>query len=756
MKFNLLYLTFYFQDPASWNEPMTTEQRRNVAFSTFSFKTTFKSARSVSLRTFLRKFSTSVKKNGESFKRNWIRISPKTQSVYCLPCCLFTMDSSLSRWSSHGNGAPGFNNFRRSHQAVRVHETSVSHLKCMRNWMQFIKETTTIRDQLVMRRNTDLEGLRQVLRGLLDAVMFLAQNNLAFRGASDAINDNQCGNFLNLVQLLAKYHAPLAGHLKGLAKGKCSFLSPCMQNEFISLCGNAVRQKLLEDIRTRKYFSIMFDGTPDVSRQDQMSQVIRSVECSRNGCVVHENFIEFTPSSEKTGEGIADVIIQKLEKDGLNFENCREKSYDNAANMSGKYKGVQSRLREINSLAVFIPCAAHSLNLVGSNSAEKTKPGKLLLGEIQNLYVFFAGSTSRWKILKEKSNISLKCQSSTRWSSKADAVSAVWNKYSEIVEALQDIAEGESFAAEVSSAAYARLTSIQTFRFILGLGIWKELLTQINLVNQFLQKKDLDVSSAKKKLEKLYGWLEQFKATGYETVYNASKNLADENSIELGSGFEDVRRGRGIHRKYGRGLDVVEMSNEERFKYEFFDGLCDLLLVEMAGRFEQIYSVTNRFQFLWGSALSRISEKSPAILREQRELLENLCEMYPEDLDRESFASELQVLPTAIEALTDLPLDSCGPLDVLNTLYMNELQESFVNCAIALRMFLTLPVAVASNERSFSKMKLIKTYLRSRMSQDRLSDLALLSIEKDVAKTIDMEEIIDKFANGNMRRRKLM
>ena len=44
--------------------------------------------------------------------------------------------------------------------------------------------------------------------------------------------------------------------------------------------------------------------------------------------------------------------------------------------------------------------------------------------------------------------------------------------------------------------------------------------------------------------------------------------------------------------------------------------------------------------------------------------------------------------------------------------------------------FLTICVSVASCERSFSKLKLIKSYLRSTMAQARLSSLAILSIEK--------------------------
>ena len=64
-------------------------------------------------------------------------------------------------------------------------------------------------------------------------------------------------------------------------------------------------------------------------------------------------------------------------------------------------------------------------------------------------------------------------------------------------------------------------------------------------------------------------------------------------------------------------------------------------------------------------------------------------------------------------------------------------QCSFPNLLMSLRTFLTMCVSVASCERSFSKLKLIKTYLRSPMGQERLSSLALLSIERGLTEAID-------------------
>ncbi|GBL79091.1 hypothetical protein AVEN_92350-1 [Araneus ventricosus] len=83
-----------------------------------------------------------------------------------------------------------------------------------------------------------------------------------------------------------------------------------------------------------------------------------------------------------------------------------------------------------------------------------------------------------------------------------------------------------------------------------------------------------------------------------------------------------------------------------------------------------------------------------------------------------------------------------------------ELFVSVPNLTLALRFFLTLCVSVASSERSFSKLKLIKNYLRSTMNQARLSSSAILSIETNVAESIDFDDAISKFTEHKVRKKR--
>ena len=57
----------------------------------------------------------------------------------------------------------------------------------------------------------------------------------------------------------------------------------------------------------------------------------------------------------------------------------------------------------------------------------------------------------------------------------------------------------------------------------------------------------------------------------------------------------------------------------------------------------------------------------------------------------------------------------------------------------------TLPVTVASSERTHSKVKIINNDLQVAMSPDRLEDLIQISNERDLANNIELSILVEKF-----------
>ena len=144
----------------------------------------------------------------------------------------------------------------------------------------------------------------------------------------------------------------------------------------------------------------------------------------------------------------------------------------------------------------------------------------------------------------------------------------------------------------------------------------------------------------------------------------------------------------------------------------------------MESRFDQLKKHNDLFGFIYS-----FQDLTKADLKKHSaELEKSLTANGTSDIDGNMLAEEMDTLKTFLA-----PEIMSQPLKVLSFLHDMKSAVDFPNFWTALRILLTIPVTVASGERSFSKLKLIKTYLRSTMSQERLNGLAILSIENEVA-----------------------
>jgi len=67
----------------------------------------------------------------------------------------------------------------------------------------------------------------------------------------------------------------------------------------------------------------------------------------------------------------------------------------------------------------------------------------------------------------------------------------------------------------------------------------------------------------------------------------------------------------------------------------------------------------------------------------------------------------------------------------------------FPNISTLYRLILTLPATSVSCERSFSALGFVKNQLRTTMTQGRLSDLMLIAVEGERAKTVDIDRVVE-------------
>ena len=138
---------------------------------------------------------------------------------------------------------------------------------------------------------------------------------------------------------------------------------------------------------------------------------------------------------------MADLLFEFIEDNGISLKDLRKQSYDSAFNMCGKYKDMQAIMKERNYQADYIPCIAHTFNLVRKCGAECCQSAVRFFKFVQGLYVFFSASTHRKNLLtdalKPLQCPTIKSLSDTRWEAQYDALHALRKGYQAILLSLE-------------------------------------------------------------------------------------------------------------------------------------------------------------------------------------------------------------------------------------------------------------------------------------------------------------------------------
>lgn len=686
--------------------------------------------------------------SGDEINRSWLLYSPINESAYCFCCLLFT--SSASNCQSSFESANGFNNWRHT-ERVKDHENSSSHRKSFTTWKEAerrILHGKGIDAGVEAQIQSEKQRWRDVLKRVFTCIKFLASQNLALRGHVENLNDDNTlnvGNFLALLKVIAQYDPLLENHLQHARENpkSVSYLSPEIQNEFICLLASTVRKQLLSDIKRNKYYGILLDSTPDLGHREQLSEVIRYVDVDfvTKKVVIKESFLGYIEIHAKDAATLEKVIVEQLESDHLPLVDCRSQCYDNASVMTGHISGLQQRICARNHRALFVNCDNHSLNLAGVHSAKHDPLVITFFGTIENIYNFFSRSTLRWEQLKNAVSITVKRECETRWSSRSEAVKAMYEGLDELVKLLEKLSDDKNQTIDTRTDAENLLQSILSFNFIVLLYFWHYFLGKIERVQKRLQDptmnfKDaaLDIESLEKKLKK------NREVLCREAIETAKIRCAE-------WGIEVERRIRRRRRMPGELAQDSGLSAEEEVD-RVMKSVLDRFQQETTTRFTRLHDLNSKFGFLLDVQTLLKSEDLDAL----RQNCLDFGNFYDTDVEGGDLCLEICDCKMLLVNRDSLP---SSPLDLLSFI-VSYGDDVFPNLRIALQILLTISVSIASCERSFSKLKLIMSYLRASMGQDRLCSLALLSVERETLEKIDFDDVIDQFSTVRTRKINLL
>lgn len=591
-----------------------------------------------------------------------------------------------------------------------------------------------------------IEKNRLVLAGIIKIILLCGRQGLALRGTDDdgVLGENNRSNFNALLKFsIDSGNDTLKQHLQTCASN-ATYISKTTQNNLIQIIGDEIQSQVLAEVRDAKFFSILADEVTDKANWEQLSLVLRYVHKGE----IKEEFMTFIQCEDITGETLANNILNALREWGLDIQNLRGQGYDGASNMSGKFKGVQARLKEVNPKALYVHCASHCLNLcvLKACSVPQVKNMFELVKEVSN---FFAASPKRQRKLESviaaafpdsrKQKLVDLCR--TRWVERHAALETFADLYTVVCDCFGQMGEegSDKWDSDSLTRASGMLNSLQNSSFIVAFVTARKGLQYIKPLTVKLQTVARDIALAYQEIAEVTTCIQHLRSNVEATFFQW---FGEAERIATAAGF-DVSMPRQCQRQTLRDNHPANNS-ESYFRASIAIPFLDHLLSELNSRFQHSKLAADVLSLVPETLLQNTVAGFNAI----PEGLESLATLWDTDLpDHGSLEAEYNRWISKWRSVQDeaaaegkeahLPATAAAALGKCD-------EQLYPNISTILRQLCTLPVTTSEVERSISRLKTIKTYLRSSTAEDRLNGLALMRIHYD--RDVNVSNVVDRFA----------
>lgn len=718
--------------------------------------------------------------SGQFVKRTWVSYSPSTDRVYCIVCKLF----GTTECKSYKLAKSGYDDWKHLACVFKKHEATPDHLQAeIRRAMYINNQRVDL--QSFQGLNSKVAENREIVKEIIKTLIFLSRQNMAFRGHNESKSSKNQGNFLELIKLLSTNNPLLSSHLLKIGNLKCknrlTFLSNVSQNKILNVLGEMVRSKILQKIKTSGVYSFIIDTTTDVANLEQFSLIVRFLNEDGD---VEERLVAMKVASDASGLGMFNLlcdICQQFEIDWVN--NLCAQSYDGAASMQGCYSGLKTLVQEKNPRAIYVWCFAHILNLVVVDTCDKNIVTRIFFGNLQSLVSFMRARKrtalfieAQKKFYPNERIFKIKNFSNTRWTSHHQVLRIISTKYKAVMKTLKDLSF--SLDRETSSTAKTLLTIMSSFMFVTNLLLMRSVFEYTTPLSIYLQSSSIDFIQALTMVDNCAKNLSDMREDNLaDKLLDDARQFAEDNELKQ-TCFPNKRK---IIKKVmdgeRRGNETIFLSPNNRYKVEVYNTVLDQIISSISSRFEEARQILSDLSFFSHERLISINEGCcipedcfiylktwiPCIQIDELKMeyitfakcyMElknciNIKKLHNEsEPDNENDDDQLNdsSSDTETESNMDTP-PKITALDIIKLLNSYNLISAFPNLYTAYKYACTIPATSASCERSFSKLKLIKTRLRSTMKQNLLEPLMLLSCERNI--DINEDEAVNNYANSS-------
>ena len=465
-------------------------------------------------------------------ENKWLRYSESDDSIYCGPCRLFGSKDAKEKTL----GVTPVKDWSNAVKLIQRHIASTSHEACLKSADNFISimegKSKSVTRQISSQYDKVVSRNRKILGIIIETIVLCGNHNMALRGRED-----DKSNFMAILKYRSQDNELLREHLEAASESKAfnktTYLSPEIQNEIIDICGNMISDDIIKACNSAPCFAFIADEATDVATIEQMALCLRFYD-EKEKCI-REEFIGFAECKSTTGEALTNSFLDNLRDKGVIIDRMRGQGYDGAANMSGKYRGVQARIREVIPGAIYTHCKAHNLNLSIVHACKEPMV-RNLMNTLQEIAFMFDYSGKKLGIFKEhlsddenaKDNMEgrqkLKTLCETRWASRSDALYTFKAAFSTVHATLDVLATDYN---DAKAGPYK--TAIEQFSFIITLVATEHILSCLVPLSNLLQKKDCDLYVALEESRIVIRLLndERNDIEVWNALYEAASDLAE-------------------------------------------------------------------------------------------------------------------------------------------------------------------------------------------------------------------------------------
>ena len=147
------------------------------------------------------------------------------------------------------------------------------------------------------------------------------------------------GNFREILELVAS-HDKIVKEKLTCRPRNAIYTSPIIQNELLHIMSEMVQSTICCKIREAGLFSILVDETKDISKKEQITFVLRCIDCKE--AAIHEYFLTFVEATSLDAKSLTQYIVDTIKKRQLDLTCIVSQGYDGASVMSGHCSGVQT------------------------------------------------------------------------------------------------------------------------------------------------------------------------------------------------------------------------------------------------------------------------------------------------------------------------------------------------------------------------------------------------------------------------------